>query len=461
MCLLTAANQISKSSTLIRKTIHWATCKALWPKLWRRPPKVFFYFYPSYEVATVEVENKWIPEFLPRGPFKDDPVYGWRIEYQKKMVHSIHFNSGVTVYFKSYSQGENTLQSTSVDLLVADEEMPEHLYAELTFRLAATDGYFISAFTATLNQDMWRRAMEGTGDTELFPDAFKQTISMYDCLVYEDGTPSPWTEKRIKEQEAKCTSQTEIDRRIHGKFVTEHGRTFAAFNSTLHFIPPKPTPHDWRVYSGVDLGSGGSNHPAAIVFLAVSPTGNMGWVVDGWRGDGQVTTAGDVLDKYRELAKKHRIAVQAYDPHSKDFGTIAERAGMSFMKADKRHDYGEDIINTLFKNKALFLFDTPELRKLGSELTSLQKSTPKTKAKDDFCDALRYAAATQVPWDWELLHKDLSEEPKDADHVPEWTPAERAAYEMRRRRGEEEPHEKDGWQELHEEIDEWNEAYYA
>ena len=42
--LLCAANQISKSSTQIRKIIHWATCKELWPELWSRPPKQFWNF---------------------------------------------------------------------------------------------------------------------------------------------------------------------------------------------------------------------------------------------------------------------------------------------------------------------------------------------------------------------------------------------------------------------------------
>ena len=39
MVLLTAANQIGKSSIQIRKIIHWATIPDEWPKLW---PNKFF-----------------------------------------------------------------------------------------------------------------------------------------------------------------------------------------------------------------------------------------------------------------------------------------------------------------------------------------------------------------------------------------------------------------------------------
>src|SRR6185295_15948148 len=50
---LCAANQISKSSTQIRKAIHWATEKSLWEGLWPgRNVSQFWYLYPTRPVAT-------------------------------------------------------------------------------------------------------------------------------------------------------------------------------------------------------------------------------------------------------------------------------------------------------------------------------------------------------------------------------------------------------------------------
>jgi len=122
MLFLTAANQISKSSSQIRKMIHLATAKDTWPKIWKTKPLTFWYLYPSLLVASKEVEKKWIPEFLPRGKYKDHPVYGWKLEKDGGLITGIHFNSGVTIVFKSYSTNEALLQTGTVWYLAFDEE---------------------------------------------------------------------------------------------------------------------------------------------------------------------------------------------------------------------------------------------------------------------------------------------------------------------------------------------------
>lgn len=110
----TAANQVGKSSILIKKCIHWATSPDLWPSLWNTTPRQFWYLYPDYGTATREFESKWEPEFLPRGKFKDDPQYGWNAEFEKKEIKAIRFNTGVTVYFMAYAQMARMLQASTV-----------------------------------------------------------------------------------------------------------------------------------------------------------------------------------------------------------------------------------------------------------------------------------------------------------------------------------------------------------
>lgn len=78
--ILTASNQSGKSSTQIRKVIDWATNMSLWPSLWRQTPRQFWYLYPTREVASIEFETKWKPDFMPRNEFKNHPVFGWREE---------------------------------------------------------------------------------------------------------------------------------------------------------------------------------------------------------------------------------------------------------------------------------------------------------------------------------------------------------------------------------------------
>ncbi len=396
---LCAANQISKSSTQIRKCIHWATDQDEWSKLWARPPIQFWYLYPSQKQVNAEFLTKWML-FLPRGKYKDDPKYGWKKIEKNKEIIGIKFNSGVYVFFKTYAQDVQSLQSGTCDAIFCDEELPTDLYDELMFRISASDGYFHMVFTATLGQEMWREVMEEKGDKERLPEAFKLQVSMYDCQTYEDGTLSHWTNERINIAIARCKNHNQVLRRVFGKFVVDEGRKYEQFDIKRHFIKPRSIPQDWLIYAGVDPGSGGAEgHPSAICFVAVRPDFRFAEVFRGWRGDKIDTTSSDVVTKFIEMKGKIVCSGQYYDFADKDFFNIATGMHEPFIKAEKGHDIGEDVINVLFKNDMIFLHEDPELTKLGWELSNLRDDVAKKHAKDDFCDAFRYAV-TKIPWDY-------------------------------------------------------------
>jgi hypothetical protein len=408
-CLLTAANQCSKSSTQIRKVIHWATEPKLWPALWSTKPQQFWYMYPSSDIATSEYHTKW-QQFLPRNEFKDHPQYGWRADIQQRQIKAIYFNTGLRLYFKNYSQKDKNLQGSSVHYIGCDEEVLENLYNELRSRLIATRGYFSSVFTATIGQDFWRLAMDpGEGEREVLPEALKLTVSLYDCLQYEDGTPSHWTLEEIKRIEESCSTHNEVLKRVHGKFIKDiGGRKYPTFDIKKHHIRPDgPVPMDWNIYSAVDLGSGGpEGHPAAIVFIAVNQELTRGRVFKCWRGDGIITSDGDVYNKYCEMRSEigRPITAQYYDFGSKDFEIIATRVGDPFIKADKSHERGEQVLNTVFKFGMLTVDmldgdEGHELRKLSLELSTIPKSGKKKNLYDDLADSCRYCSVS-IPWDF-------------------------------------------------------------
>jgi hypothetical protein len=410
---LCAANQISKSSTQIRKCIDWATDVGKWPSLWRKRPLQFWYLYPTREVATIEFEKKWVEEWLPKGSYKDHPQYGWRGEYKNKYIWAIHFNTGVTVYFKTYATDAQHLQSGSVDAIFADEELPFALYPELNMRISATWGHFHMVFTATIGQVEWEETIEHIGSSrERFQGAFKRQVSMYDCLKYMDGSPSHWTEEKIEIIKKSCATNAEILRRVHGKFVKDSGLKYPSFDRVKNVKTPHPLPQSWPVFAGIDTGSGGGEgHPAAICFVAVSPDFKKGRIFRGWRGDHEQTTASDVLQKYLELKKGLNVVAAYYDWSDKDFGMIAQRSGVPVMPADKSHERGEKILNVLFKNQILMVYDIPELHPLVHEFCTLSRDTHKTKAKDDFVDATRYAVVS-IGWDYSILEEALGVEAK-------------------------------------------------
>jgi len=344
---LCAANQISKSSTQIRKCIEWATNKELWPQLWSREPNLFWYLYPEKSVATAEFKLKWEKEFLPRGEFKDDATYGWKAYYKRGEIDYVEFNSGVTVYFKTYSQDTHHLQTGTVYAIFCDEELPEEHYSELKARLNASSGYFHMVFTATLGQEFWRRCMEPDDDEEVvFPNAAKWCASLYESMFYDDGTPSHWTAEKIAAVKEDCKSHNEVLKRVYGKFIVLDDRKYAHFDSVRHMKKHHHIPPSWSIYHGADPGSGGKNgHPAALCYVAVAPDYRSGRVFLGWRGDGIETTNGCIVKKHQDLKKEHkldgRIAGQYYDWANKDFEMTARKMHEPYIKAEKGHEFGE------------------------------------------------------------------------------------------------------------------------
>lgn len=430
---LVAANQIGKSTTQIKKRLHIATSPDLWPVLW---PKMFrtnphtipmsWYLYPNQTTTMDEFHEKWVKTLLPKDEFKDHPVYGWKADIKNKILKSITFNTGYTIYFKTYNQNVHDMQAGTAFAIDCDEELPIDLYPELTARLFATDGQFSMAFTATLGQEEWRQAMDIGSKNETFTNAWKRTISMYDCLKYHDGTDSEWTIDRIKQKETMCASNAEVERRIYGKFVRTTGLKYSGFDRERNLVSyPRGSngqefrgvPKGWSVYSGVDIGSGGkSGHPAAYCFVAVDPEFTKIRVFKCRRLDNIETTAGDILQEYIKDRGKIHPVMQCYDWASKDFGTIAQRAGEPFIKAEKSHEIGEQVMNAAFKSGMMRIYDDgEEARKLASELESLSSETNKRHAKDDLIDALRYAI-TRIPIDWERVLK-TGVAPVKVDHA--------------------------------------------
>lgn len=367
-----------------------------WQELWDDETNnpLFWYLYPDGGTINIEYENKW-KKYLPKNEFIDDPKFGYKMSKKNGIPFALEFNSGARLYFRSYSQDKGNIQSVSVHMINTDEELhPAELYDELTARTFATRGYFNMVFTATHGDQMWERAMNIGHPRETFKQSFKKTISAYDCLKYSDGTKSQWNEERINENKNKCKSKAEIDRRIYGKFVLDAGLVYESFSAVRNVTNRKTVPENWIKYVGIDIGSGGKNHPASIAFVAVRTDFKLAYMYDFWRGDDVITTAADIADKFIEMKGDQFIHYVYYDWHSRDFFNIAISKGIGARPAEKSHEIGEHLLNALFKNKMLMLFDSPETEKLVAELKSLKTGTKKHQAKDDGIDALRYAISS-------------------------------------------------------------------
>lgn len=403
---LTSANQVGKSSINIRTCIDYCVNPERW-QMWDRKPLTFWYLYPTKELASVEIESKWVPEFLPRGKFEKHPQYGWHLDKRQSNISALHFNTGCTVRFLSYMTSQEALQSQTVWTVFFDEELPSELWPELVMRTSSTSALNGPAvrgvFTATLGQNFWYEVMEVKGKGERMPFAKKLQVSLYDCQKFEDGSPSMWTLEAIKEREMACGTEAQRQIRIMGRFAKEEGLKYPTFSREKNVKPPTAVPHDWHWFAGVDPGGGGKSHKAAICFAAIRPDYKYGRIIRCWKGTAnEDTTAGDVFTKFQEMRGSRQLMGQFYDWAAKDFQTIATRNGEPFQQADKSHDTGESIINTLFKNEALDIDDTEENVDLINELITLRRDTAKKDANDDCCDSARYCL-TKIPWNLEGL----------------------------------------------------------
>jgi len=403
--IICSGNQAGKSSFQIRKTIELAINKDLWKVAWpnmlpNQIPNLFWYLYPDKNIASTEWQFKW-KQFMPKD--QNHPEYGWSEHWFNKQISHIVFKSGVTISFKTYAQDVSSLQGNSVYFIGIDEEPEFDIVPEIMVRQSATDGLLSVAFTATKGQEEWRQIVE---DKTMWTEAVVMQISLYDCQYYEDGTPSHWTNDSIERVKRRCGTENEILKRVWGKFIVDSGRKYSTYSTDNRCkFEDMKIGKNWSKFVGVDIGSGGKKgHPSAICFVAVNPEYTLGYVYKFWRGDGVDTTAQDVLIKYLEMKGEDQVNLLSYDWASKDFFNIAERTGgIPIVKADKGHATGENLLNSLFRNRMLFIPYGAEFDKLSNEFTSLLTSTDKKKARDDGVDSTRYCVCS-IPWNWETIN---------------------------------------------------------
>jgi hypothetical protein len=442
------ANQIGGSSVMIKRMIHYCTEPKLWDRFTKKP-KITMYLYPDKKSATREWEGKW-SEFMPKNEYKDHEQYGWKETWDGNYIDTVEFNSGVTLYFKTYGSGAENLQASTPAILACDEELPEELWPELQMRIAspANKGamYWLGC-TPTLGQKYLAKIQ--SGETKI-PDSWVKTVSMYDCLKYSNGDRSIWTLDKIKQIEQTLPNDKEIQVRVHGLFKATDGLLISQFNSSKH-VKPYHAIKGWETYVGIDYGVGGSTgHPSAIVFVTISPSYNAARVIKAWRGpygpNSESTTPDDVILRYIEMCNELGLDQPTgvyYDPAAASIGVLAERQGLGFQKANKDREHGFNLLNSLFKNDMLILLDDGKgaIQELATELESVTSEFNKKRAGDDLMDALRYCISL-IPFNFENLKIQIQTEVKTTKTI-----------------GRHEVEETYDFDDVSEEVDEWNEYY--
>lgn len=167
-----------------------------------------------------------------------------------------------TIYFRSYEQGRENLQSITADYVYCDEEPPQDVYAELMARLVATGGHFAMAFTplkgmTPLVQEYWNHDN---------PDKFLVCMSIYEVSHIAND---PEKIRQIKNSFSGLT-EAERDARMLGIPAVGSGMVYPVNDEAL-FYESFVIPNSWKRIAGLDFGRG--EHPIACVWLAFDPEG--------------------------------------------------------------------------------------------------------------------------------------------------------------------------------------------
>lgn len=407
LALLTAANQIGKSSIQIIRCLNQGYRTDLW-SYWfpRRRPTTFLYLYPESKLATAEFAEKWVKEYLPRGPMIKDPRWGWKANYDGKgNIESLVLATGVTIYFRFYSQAPKTMQAITADAVFFDEEPPKEHYDEIMVRTQARQaqgtGFISMVFTATLGQQYLYDAMERQGQPEeTFKNAWKRQVSVYDCLIYADGSPSPiWTVDYIEQELIpKYRDPREIQKRIFGKFVKDVGLVFYEFQNERNTEPVGATDiTDWNLYLGMDFGCGGEHgHSSSIAIVAVDPTMSEARQISSWHSKKKRMTQGDLLEEFKGIISDGKAYYSSADWMATDLFELAIREGLTINKAEKSHEIGINMLNTLFKAGRFKIWlgeGSGHNDQTVMEFGTVSDGTAKKSRVDDATDATRYAIA--------------------------------------------------------------------
>lgn len=404
LAFITAANQIGKSSINILKFLNLGWRPELWPEYFSaRRPRMFIYLYPDKKTATQEFKTKWKPYLTLN---EKDKEFGWKAVMDKGDIDSIELSTGVTIFFKFYSQQPKNVQAATADMVGMDEECPETHWNELMVRTQGTramgSGLVSMVFTATLGQDYLYKTMEKQGKAdENFKRAYKDQISLYDCTEYCDGSATHLTVEYIeKEIIPSYSSQNEILKRVFGRFVKDTGLEYHGFNEARNTEPYNwDKVKHWNLFTGVDFGSGGTHgHSSSIVLVAIDHSWTQIRVVTSYFSDKKRMTQGDLLAEFKKFFSKYN-ATNSYDHAAADFGTLAQREGIPFVMAEKSHSIGIELINTVFKSGQMKIFTgegSGYNHQIINELNSIDIDTAKRNRVDDAADGLRYAIAGQA-----------------------------------------------------------------
>ena len=181
----------------------------------------------------------WIADIVMTSGRKDSPQTGVIDQIVVKNV----FGGTSVIGFKSFDQGREKFQGSSLDFVWFDEEPPKEIYEECLMRVIDKRGDIFGTMTPL------------KGLTFLYEEIYLNRKNnpeiWYEFMEWADN---PYlSPKEIKLVESTLDESTLQSRKL-GRFCTREGLVYPEFDERVHVVQPFPVPPEWQDNISIDPG---------------------------------------------------------------------------------------------------------------------------------------------------------------------------------------------------------------
>jgi PBSX family phage terminase large subunit len=351
-----------------------------------------------------QLEDSVIQQFLALFP---EQISGYTYRIQKREAR---FHNGSVINFRAFDKDKKIL-STEYDaaFFCQAEEIRHALYLQVMGRLSGQKLPKNFIFVEGNPEDeCWPKERYINPDTNEFRDDLKERGIL--CVKVEttdnkDNLPHDYI-SRLEEE----YPDDWIQKYIYGNWTSLVGRVYSEFRHEEHIVKPFEIPKHWKRLCCMDHGT---ENPSAMLWLAISES-----EVDehGKTRPGRLF----VYDEYYERRKLPEELAEANKRHG-DITTVAdysmkvkipkangtfgsvwgdlEALGVKLIEATKDKKANILLVNSLFKQNRLYIFDTCTHTIKEHKKYMYKKPNPNkeenipeevVKKDDHTCDALQY-----------------------------------------------------------------------
>lgn len=199
-----------------------------------------------------------------------------------------------------------------------------------------------------------------------------------DNPLYWDHKADDWTDEGRRYVIGILDSLTGVAHKRHrlGLWVNAEGVVFHAFNPEPypqgHIMDRKDLDLDKfkSFYGAIDWGF---RHPCAILVVATDNDDNIYLIEEEYQTE---LTIGLIIPRLKKLQEKYKISTWVADSASPDNIKSCQNAGLPVVKCKKKDIcHGVDLVNDLFANKRLFIYDPLNLGDIDHNLARVAKPT--------------------------------------------------------------------------------------